>query len=80
MFSCLQNSSSLYITLYIIWLFDREKGVVVGASTFHTWNNVPLANLVEDRTGRPVRRDTEHFKREGKRERERERMCAQWCC
>ncbi|CAM9495726.1 unnamed protein product [Ectocarpus sp. 6 AP-2014] len=33
---------------------DREAGVVIGASTFPAWHNVPLANLVQDRTGRPV--------------------------
>ncbi|CAN0387509.1 unnamed protein product, partial [Ectocarpus sp. 13 AM-2016] len=34
--------------------YNREAGVVIGASTFPAWHNVPLANLVQERTGRPV--------------------------
>ncbi|CAM9995335.1 unnamed protein product [Ascophyllum nodosum] len=33
---------------------DRETGVVVGASNLPSWKNVPLAGLVQERTGKPV--------------------------
>ncbi|CAN0379756.1 unnamed protein product, partial [Ascophyllum nodosum] len=33
---------------------DRESGIVTGAFNLHTWINVPLAGLIQDRTGRPV--------------------------
>ena len=34
----------------------RETGVVVGASNLPSWKNVPLARLVQERTGKPVKR------------------------
>lgn len=33
----------------------REEGIVVAASSFPGWSNVPLADLVQAKVSRPVR-------------------------
>ena len=39
----------------LVCLRSREAGTLVGASTFPAWRDVPLAAMVQERTGRPVR-------------------------
>lgn len=49
-------SCSLYeCRAFTFWCGGRETGTVVGASSFPTWKNVPLAKLLQEKTGRPVR-------------------------
>lgn len=62
-----KDENNLFHVVFVVHTLDdfqpptrrRETGVVVGASSFPIWNNVPLARLVEERTGRPVRGSVE---------------------
>eukprot|EP00752_Nemacystus_decipiens_P009566 g8546.t1 len=47
-------ADTLYVGIACPGQIDREKGIVVAASSFPSWNNVPLGDMVQAKVSRPV--------------------------